>query len=64
MDNLETAPQVREQLKILLYFLAKTSDQPGRELQDLLREVINELYEEVAAATEAQKKIKLVVSNP
>ena len=63
MDNLETTPQVREQLKVLLYHLAKNSEHPGRELQELMREVINELFAEVTAATEANRKIKLVVSN-
>jgi hypothetical protein len=63
MDHLETETKLREQLKILLYFFAKHSDQPGVELQQMLREVIQDLYEDVAAASAAQKKLKLVVSN-
>ena len=64
MDQATTELKLREQLKILLYYFAKYSEQPGQELQEMLREVIQELYAEVAEATAAKKKIKLVVSNP
>lgn len=64
MDQATTESKLREQLKILLYYFAKHSEQPGQELQEMLREVIQELYYEISEATAAKKKIKLVVSNP
>jgi hypothetical protein len=41
--------QIRTELKSLLFYFAKESDQPGMELQEVLREVINELHDEVKA---------------
>jgi hypothetical protein len=62
--NENTESQLRNQLKLLLYYFAKESDQPGRELQVMLREVITELYEEISAANESKKGLRLVVTNP
>jgi hypothetical protein len=75
MDQASTTLKLREQLKVLLYYFAKHSEQPGMELQDMLKEVIQELYAEVAAATattqektaakggRAASPMKLVISN-
>ena len=74
MDHASTTLKLREQLKVLLYYFAKHSEQPGMELQDMLKEVIQELYAEVAAATATTKEktaargdraspMKLVISN-
>jgi hypothetical protein len=75
MDHASTTLKLREQLKVLLYYFAKHSEQPGMELQDMLKEVIQELYAEVATATaktqektaarggKSAPRMKLLVSN-
>jgi hypothetical protein len=55
--------QIRAELKSLLFYFAKESDQPGLELQDVLREVINELHDEVKEVTQAGASLKLVTLN-
>lgn len=58
-----TESQLRTQLKALLYFFAKKSEQPGRELQEILREVISELYDDVSTAQKEQRTLRLVQSH-
>jgi hypothetical protein len=55
--------QIRTELKSLLFYFARESDQPGMELQDVLREVINELHDEVKEITQAGGSLKLVALN-
>jgi hypothetical protein len=45
---------IRAELKYLLYQFAKESDSPGQDLQEILREVINELHDDVMQATSKQ----------
>jgi hypothetical protein len=56
-------PQVRSELKLLLYYFARESDQPGSDLQDVLREVITELHAEVKEVTQSGGGLRLVTSN-
>jgi hypothetical protein len=64
MDKLNTRSELRNQWKVLLYLFAKENDQPGRELQKMIQEVISELYKDVAAATSTNRELRLVISNP
>jgi hypothetical protein len=51
---------VRRHLKVLLLHLAARSKEPGRDLEDLLHEVIDELHTEVKNTLEARSKLRLV----
>jgi hypothetical protein len=52
--------EIRSELKLLLFLFAKESNQPGLDLQELLREVIHELHDQVKEATRSTRKLKLV----
>jgi hypothetical protein len=54
--------QIRSELKLLLFQFARESEQPGADLQDILREVIHELHDEVKDVTRATRRLKLVSS--
>ena len=51
---------VRNHLKVLLLHLAARSENPGLELQALLREVIEELHAEVKASLRTKSHLKVV----
>ncbi len=51
---------VREHLKVLLLHFAKNSDSPGTELQELMHELIEELYDETQAIYRQRRQLKLV----
>lgn len=61
MENAKS--QIRRELKTLLFLLAHESDQPGKELQELLYEVIDELHAQVSQVMKEKSKLKLVASN-
>lgn len=52
--------EIRSELKLLLFLFAKESDQPGCDLQDLLREIIHELHDQVKEVNSAHRKLRLV----
>lgn len=52
---------VRHCLKYLLFQLARVSDRPAAELDELLQEVITELRDETEAALSTPPKLRLVV---
>ncbi len=58
---------VKEHLKVLLVHFAKHSETPGAELDCLLREVIQELYDEaeekLAQQIRDSRRLKLIVNN-
>jgi len=51
---------IRAELKYLLYQFAKESDSPGQDLQEILREVIHELHDDVMQASSQQGGLRLV----
>ncbi len=51
---------VRRHLKVLLLHLAARSDNPSRDLEYLLHDVIDELHKEVKDALEAKTRLRLV----
>lgn len=51
---------VRDHLKVLLLHLAAKSDNPGFELQLLLREVIEELHAEVKSSLKSKNHLRVV----
>lgn len=51
---------VRGKLKLLLFQLAAQSEHPSYELHHLLKEVLDELHEEVKKAIERKPKLQLV----
>lgn len=51
---------VRNHLKVLLLHLAARSENPGLELQALLREVIEELHAEVKSSLKAKCHLRVV----
>lgn len=53
---------IRIHLKALLLHLAARSSQPSVELQNILREVIDELHEEVSLALKRRAQLRLVDS--
>lgn len=52
--------EIRSELKLLLFLFAKESDQPGLDLQNVLREVIHELHDQVKEVNRAHRKLKLI----
>ena len=52
--------EIRSELKLLLFLFAKESDQPGLDLQEVLREVIHELHDQVKEVNRAHRTLKLV----
>ncbi len=66
MDDIQGGTQdlVRNQLKVLLLHLAAKSDNPGIELQVLLREVIEELHSEVKSTLKKNRHLNLVNQRP
>ncbi|MCM2277174.1 MAG: hypothetical protein NDJ89_03795 [Oligoflexia bacterium] len=55
-----TDEKIRSFLKILLLHLAARSDAPSRDLQLLLRQVLDELRDEVGSALRPRNHLKLV----
>jgi hypothetical protein len=51
---------VRSHLKVLLLHLAAKSDNPSYELQMLLREVLDELHQEVKDALSKKPNLRLI----
>jgi hypothetical protein len=58
----KTYSEVRSELKLLLFHFAKESDQPGLELQEVLREVISELHDQVKEITQGPQRLHLIAS--
>lgn len=54
--------QLRKELKVLLFFLARESENPASDLEAILGEVIEELHGVVAENLENSQRLKLVVS--
>ena len=60
MDELD--PLLRKAIKVLLLQLASKSETPSLHLENILSEVIQELYEETQAALDEKKhRLRLVV---
>lgn len=58
----KTYSEIRSELKLLLFLFARESDQPGFDLQEILREVIHELHDQVKEVNRAHRTLKLVPS--
>ncbi|MCM2323412.1 MAG: hypothetical protein NDJ90_09140 [Oligoflexia bacterium] len=56
--------KIRSFLKVLLLHLAAKSETPSQDLQHLLREVLDELKEEVGSALRPRTHLKLVETSP
>ena len=54
--------EIRSELKLLLFLFAKESEQPGLDLQEVLREVIHELHDQVKEVNRSHRMLKLVPS--
>jgi hypothetical protein len=62
MDQASGDQLIRTHLKALLLHLASRSPHPSLELEDILKEVIDELHQEVASALKNRAQLKLVES--
>jgi hypothetical protein len=60
-DSQESIEAVKRHLKTLLLHLAAKSDTPGADLEEIVREVVDELRDEVKRSLAARKGLKLVM---
>lgn len=65
MDNIndDFQTEVRNQLKVLLLYLAAKSESPSHDLQIVIREVLEELHSEVKETIKKQPHLKLLKVN-